>query len=224
MRRLEAQWPYADKHLISEAIETAVLDYLDNPSRFDPSQGKPLPNFILLVAQRRMANLERAEHRHRRTLQDLPLADKALEPFLDRSAAPPSPAEFLMAAEDDAEGERAWAPQTTVAGGIRAAANSGRPAGAQIDAERRAPLRLLRRGSWHHQQAGARTARNCQPSETSPARGPKAMGAKAAERTPGLTPRLTGGQSSTVLLAFSPFFSCDFYPGGEYTVEAALQR
>ena len=48
--RLEAQWPYADKHLIAEAIETAVLDYLDNPSRFDAKQGKTLPNFLLLVA------------------------------------------------------------------------------------------------------------------------------------------------------------------------------
>ena len=107
--RLGARWPHADEQLVAEAIETAVLDYLDHPSRFDPSQGKTLPNFLLLTAQRRMANLERTEHRERQKLHDAPLAEEALEPFLNPFVAAPSPAEIIMAEEDEAETERVFA-------------------------------------------------------------------------------------------------------------------
>ncbi|MGO8678151.1 MAG: hypothetical protein ACLQVX_20095 [Limisphaerales bacterium] len=107
--RLEAQWPYADKHLIAEAIERAVLDYIDHPCRFDAKQWRPLTEFLLLVARRRLADLERTEHRRRQKLQDALLAEDAGEPLLNPRTVERSPAELLVAAEDDAQGERARA-------------------------------------------------------------------------------------------------------------------
>jgi DNA-directed RNA polymerase specialized sigma24 family protein len=101
--RLEAQWPYADKHLIAEAIERAALDFIENPCRFDAKRGKSLSNFLLVIALRRMRDLGRTEHRYRRIQQNPLLAGEAIEPFLSASAAAPSAAEVLMAAEDEAE-------------------------------------------------------------------------------------------------------------------------
>jgi len=106
--RLGAQWPHGDEQFVDEALETAVLDYLYRPGGFDPSRGKTLPNFLLLIAQRRMANLGRSEDRERQKLQRM-LAEEALEPFLSPAAAAPSPAEIIMAAEDDAKTERVLA-------------------------------------------------------------------------------------------------------------------
>jgi hypothetical protein len=103
--RLEAQWSFADEHLIGEAVERAVLEYIDSPCRFDPNRGKTLPNFLLLIAKRRMANLERTERRHQQRLHTQSLAEGTLEGLLDILATAPSPAELLMTAEDDAEGE-----------------------------------------------------------------------------------------------------------------------
>jgi hypothetical protein len=108
-KRLESLWPRADEHLIAEAIEDAILDYIDNPRRFDPNRGKTLASFLLLIALRRMANSERTEDRQGQRLENLVLAEEALGPFPSLSASAPSPAELFMAAEDDAERERIWA-------------------------------------------------------------------------------------------------------------------
>jgi len=139
--RLEAQWPYADQQLVAEAIDTAALDYLDRPGRFDPSQGKTLPNFLLLIAWRRIADSERTEARHRRMLQSLLLAGYTLEPFLDPFAAAPSSAEIIMAAEDDAEAERVLAPRKLL---LAEFAQRKSPTDRQV-------LRLIREGE--HRQA-----------------------------------------------------------------------
>jgi len=138
--RLQDRWPYADRQLVAEAIETAMLDYVDHPSRFDPGLGKTLPNFLLLIAQRRMADSERTEQRRRRMLQCRLLAGDPLEPFLDPFAASPSPAEIIMAAGDDAKAERVLARRKQLLAEF---------------AQRRSPtdgrvLKLIRQGQHRH--------------------------------------------------------------------------
>ena len=138
--RLEAQWPYADKQLVAEAVETAALEYLDDPGRFDPSQGKTLPNFLLLIAQRRMADWERAQHRRRKMLQDRLLAEGALQPFLDPFAAAPSAAEVVMAVEDEAEAKRVRARRRRL---LEQFAQRQSPTDRQV-------LKMIRKGQHRH--------------------------------------------------------------------------
>jgi hypothetical protein len=104
--RLEAQWRHADKHLIAEAMEDAVLACIDHPCLFDPNCGKTLPSFLVLIALRRMASLERTECRRRQRLENLAPAEESLDAFPSLFASAPSPAELLIAAEERAEGER----------------------------------------------------------------------------------------------------------------------
>ena len=153
--RLGAQWAHGDEQLVAEAIEGAVLDYVDRPSRFDPSQGKTLPNFLLLIAQRRMANLERIEHRQHGELRGTPLAEEALEPFRNPFAASPSPAEIIMVAEDYARTERVLARRKQLLAEFAQRQSPTDRTGDRTDAPGPAPARPLRQGPGHRRQARA---------------------------------------------------------------------
>jgi hypothetical protein len=105
--RLKAKWPSADEHIVFEAIERAVLHFLDDPCRFDPSKGQTLVGFLLAVALNELRHflnelrhLQRTASRHRgpatETLPDGLEPGSGLKPL----KTDPSPAHPLEAKEE----------------------------------------------------------------------------------------------------------------------------
>ena len=61
---LARQFPDADDHLCKQAAETALIDYLKAPDRFDPQRCN-LGGYLCMAARRDLANLLAREARHR---------------------------------------------------------------------------------------------------------------------------------------------------------------
>jgi len=61
---LQHKFPSADPHLHATAATDALMDYLRQPHRFDPSRGN-LYSYLCLIAQRDFQNLQRNARRHR---------------------------------------------------------------------------------------------------------------------------------------------------------------
>jgi hypothetical protein len=109
--RMAAKWPLADEQNVLEAIERAVLDFLDDPCRFDPGHGTELAHFLAGAALRCLRNGERSECR-RRQMVGL-LSQNTVPGAADASESEPSPCDLLMAGEGEveAEGKRSWRVQ-----------------------------------------------------------------------------------------------------------------
>jgi hypothetical protein len=109
--RIAAKWPLADEQNVLEAIERAVLDFLDDPCRFDPGHGTELAHFLAGGALRCLRNRERSECR-RRQMVGL-LCQNTLLGAADASESEPSPCDLLMVGEGEleAEGKRSWRVQ-----------------------------------------------------------------------------------------------------------------
>jgi RNA polymerase sigma-70 factor (ECF subfamily) len=74
---LARKFPNTDKHLISDGVTDALLEYCTVPKKFDPSRGVPLDRFLSRAAWRNVANSVRGEKR--RKLRE----SKALTPVRD---------------------------------------------------------------------------------------------------------------------------------------------
>jgi hypothetical protein len=55
--------PGVDSDVVSDAVEDAILEYLKRPTRFDPSRGVPLVQFIRMLAYRNLQDAWRADRR-----------------------------------------------------------------------------------------------------------------------------------------------------------------
>src|SRR5262245_56469958 len=61
-RSLQPAFRAVDEHLIDEAVERALLDYLENPNRYDPSRS-PLRRYLSMLARRDLLSLLKREGR-----------------------------------------------------------------------------------------------------------------------------------------------------------------
>jgi hypothetical protein len=98
--RLRAKWPLADEQLVQEAIERAVLHFLDDPCRFDPSKGKSLFGYVLAVALNALRHASRTECRRRGPATDTLSNGQVLGLVLDPLATSLSPSDLLVAKEE----------------------------------------------------------------------------------------------------------------------------
>jgi RNA polymerase sigma-70 factor (ECF subfamily) len=62
---LARKFPITDKHLISDGVTDALLEYCAGPKKFDPSRGVPLDRFLARAAWRNVANSVRGEKRRK---------------------------------------------------------------------------------------------------------------------------------------------------------------
>jgi hypothetical protein len=58
---LRRKYAARDPHVLAQAAEDAVLDYLAQPGVFDPTKGVPLDRFLLPRAERNVQDILRAE-------------------------------------------------------------------------------------------------------------------------------------------------------------------
>lgn len=66
-RRLEAAFTRTDRDYILDATVDAIMEYLAEPSRFDPGRNVPLHRFLYLAARRNVVNaLDAQSRRHAR--------------------------------------------------------------------------------------------------------------------------------------------------------------
>jgi DNA-directed RNA polymerase specialized sigma24 family protein len=60
---LRAAFRLTNPDLINDAAEDAILEYLQDPGRFNPSMAVSLDRFLYVIAKRRLANRVRGERR-----------------------------------------------------------------------------------------------------------------------------------------------------------------
>jgi DNA-directed RNA polymerase specialized sigma24 family protein len=70
--RLQASAPFADDHLIAEAAESALLDYLEAPHKYQPSLSA-LSTYLFRAARCDLLNLQEREARRQRHLESVEL-------------------------------------------------------------------------------------------------------------------------------------------------------
>ena len=59
------KFPFTDEHIVAEGVTDAILDYCENPQKFDATRGVPLDGFIRMAARRNVSNLLRGEKRRK---------------------------------------------------------------------------------------------------------------------------------------------------------------
>ncbi len=98
--RLHHEWPLADDHDVSQAVNDAVLSYLSRPERFDPSRGVSFRNFVHVLAWRHIKDVFR---------RSKPLAGRFLsleqtaEPAGIKATSLSTPADLAMLEEEALE-------------------------------------------------------------------------------------------------------------------------
>ena len=94
--RLQASAPFADDHLVAEAAESALLDYLEAPHKYQPDLSA-LSTYLLRAARCDLLNLQEREARRQRHLESVELDD-----LPGNSKRSDQPLLKLVAAEENA--------------------------------------------------------------------------------------------------------------------------
>ena len=63
--RICRKFPFTDEQIVADGVTDAVLDYCENPQKFDATRGVPLDGFIHMAARRNVSNLLRGEKRRK---------------------------------------------------------------------------------------------------------------------------------------------------------------
>jgi RNA polymerase sigma factor (sigma-70 family) len=73
-KRLQASAPFADSHLVADAAETALLDYVEAPHKYRPDLSA-LTTYLLRAARCDLLNLQESEARRQRHHESVELDD-----------------------------------------------------------------------------------------------------------------------------------------------------
>lgn len=75
LRFLTARHPRDDPHLLLTAINTALIDYLQRPTSYDPDRHADLGAYLRMAASADRANLRQSDYRRERHFQSVELVE-----------------------------------------------------------------------------------------------------------------------------------------------------